>query len=104
MVGNNITGETKPETGEGSKDFAFLGDSIGEYHIKGGNPVRGDDEKHIIQLVDIPHLPLFEKLETFKIGIQYNLFHGVPPCFLFLLFTSKPWQFDWVWFKNPSIT
>jgi hypothetical protein len=90
MVGNNITGETKPVNGEGSKDFALLGNTIGEDHIKGGNPVCSDDEKHIIQPVDISHLPLFKKLETFIIGIQYNLFHGDPFIFCSLNLLRAP--------------
>ena len=64
MVGDNIAGETKPENGEGRQDFALLRDAIGENYIKGRNPVRSDDEKHIIQFVDISHLSLFEKFDS----------------------------------------
>jgi hypothetical protein len=62
MIGNNIPAETKPEEGKGSKDFALFGDAAGKDHIKGRNPVGGDDEKPIRQVVDIPYLSPFEKL------------------------------------------
>ena len=75
MVGNNVLAKIKPEEGEGGEDPALLGDATGDDHIKGRNSVGSHDEELVIQVINIPHLSFFEKLETFQIGIKYYVFH-----------------------------
>ena len=75
MVRDNILSEAKPEEGKGSEDSALLRYAIGKDYIKGRNPVSGDDDKPVLQVVDISHLAAFEEFKAFYISIQNDLVH-----------------------------
>ena len=56
VVGDDFRGAAEPEGREAVEDMALERDANGQYHIKGGNAVAGDDEQVAPEVVRITHL------------------------------------------------
>ncbi len=58
MVGDEVGCLLKPEPGQGGQDAAFVGDTGRQDHVEGRNPVGGDNQQRIAEVVNIAHFAL----------------------------------------------
>jgi len=58
----------KPEGGHLIENFAFTGNGVAHYDIKGGNPIRGHKQKMIPHGIQVTHFATVEKFQFWKIG------------------------------------
>src|SRR6185437_6381767 len=46
----------EPEGAEAGQDYPLLGDAVGQDPVEGADPVGGDDQEPVAQVVDVAHL------------------------------------------------
>jgi hypothetical protein len=63
MMGNDVFHRVEPVRGERREDFSLVGNLGRKHHVEAGNPVRSDHQKVVAQVVHLPYLAAFEKLQ-----------------------------------------
>src|ERR1700690_2361404 len=75
MVGNELGELFEPEQRKLCEYSTFIGNRRREYYVKCGEPVGGDDEQAIAQLVDVAPLAAGSKFQPGKIRLRYHCVH-----------------------------
>jgi hypothetical protein len=56
MVAHHLFQPAEPEERELGEDATLVGDASGQHHIVGAQPVGGDDQQPVAQVVHVPDL------------------------------------------------
>ena len=64
MVGHDVTGPAEPEDGQAGQDVALVGDRRRMHDVVGGDPVAGDHEQAVRQVVELADLPAGEQRQV----------------------------------------
>src|SRR4030095_6138786 len=67
VVGNDVFQQLKPEKRDLCEDFSFVGYGSWHYDVEGREPVGGDDEEPVAEIIDVANLAARRGREARKI-------------------------------------
>ena len=76
MVGELVTGTAEPERGDFREDDAAPWYTRWQYNVKGGDPVRGDEQQRVVtEVIRIANLAAMDHWEV-ELGFNQGVRHG----------------------------
>src|SRR6266852_5312880 len=75
VVGNDVLQEIEPEERELSQNAALVGDWRGKDDVEGGEPVRGDDQELVAEIVDVADFAARSRCQAGELRFPHD-FHG----------------------------
>jgi hypothetical protein len=61
MMRDDILDDAKPEFRQSGEDFSLIGDQGRQDNVKGRNPIAGDQQELVAQIVNIANFAAIEK-------------------------------------------
>jgi hypothetical protein len=73
MMSNDILQNFEPIGGYLVENPPFMGNAIGEDHIKGGDPVSGHDQQMFTQIINVPDLSPMKDRDFLEFRTQQDI-------------------------------
>jgi hypothetical protein len=73
VISRDVFEEIKPEHGKSGEHRALAWHWLLHHHVKGRDPVGGDDQQFVFNCINVPDLSPSEKFDTGDAGLSYYL-------------------------------